>query len=248
VKISIITVTWNCVTTIQKCLDSVGTQIHPEVEHIVIDGVSTDGTLEALKQHRQQLTKLVSEPDQGIYHALNKGLSRATGDVVGVMHSDDFFADAAVLSDVASAFEDSSIDAVYGDLEYVAKNDPHRVIRHWRSGEFSPARLAWGWMPPHPALFLRRQVVEQWGGYETRFRIAADYDAVLRYFGRGGIRPAYIPRVLVKMRVGGASNRSLRNIIRKSTEDYLALRRNRVGGFVALAWKNFSKIPQFFTK
>lgn len=140
------------------------------------------------------------------------------------------------------------MDAVYGDLDYVAKADTDRVIRHWQSGEYHPARLAWGWMPPHPALFLRRSVIEQWGGYDTRFRIAADYDAILRYFVKGNIRAAYIPRVLVKMRLGGESNRSLARIWRKSYEDYQALRRNDVGGLGALAWKNLSKLGQFFQR
>jgi len=191
---------------------------------------------------------LVSEPDNGIYDALNKGLARASGEIVGVMHSDDFFADEQVLAHVAAAFADPSVDAVYGDLDYVAKADTGRVIRHWQSGEYSAARLAWGWMPPHPALFLRRTVIEQWGGYDTRFRIAADYDAILRYFGKGNIRAAYIPRVLVKMRLGGESNRSLARIWRKSYEDYQALRRNGVGGLGALAWKNLSKLRQFFQR
>ena len=137
------------------------------------------------------------------------------------------------------------MDGVYGDLDYVAKDDAGRVIRRWRSGSYDSARLAMGWMPPHPTLFLRRSVIEQWGGYDTSFQIAADYDAVLRYLGQGGIKLAYIPEVLVKMRVGGESNRSLSRIIRKSREDYWALRKNGVGGFGTLAWKNLSKLPQF---
>jgi glycosyltransferase len=189
---------------------------------------------------------LVSEPDHGIYDALNKGLVRASGDVVGLMHSDDSFADESVLALVAAAFSDPLVDAVYGDLEYVAKADTSRVIRRWQSGEFSAARLAWGWMPPHPTLFLRRRVIEEWGCFDTQFRIAADYDAILRYFSQGKIRPAYIPRVLVKMRVGGESNRSLGRIWLKSREDYKALRRNGVGGVGALVWKNVSKLGQFF--
>lgn len=244
-KISVITAVYNRVGTISQALDSVRRQVGPGVEHIVIDGASTDGTLQCLQARRIDMAVLVSEPDGGIYDALNKGLARATGDVVGLMHSDDFFADDQVLQDVATAFADPAVDAVYGDLDYVARDDPARIIRRWRSGAYDPARLARGWMPPHPTLYLRRSVIERWGGFDTRFRIAADYDAVLRYFGKGRIQAAYVPRVLVKMRVGGESNRSLSRIWRKSREDYQALRRNGMGGFGALAWKNFSKLGQF---
>ena len=191
-------------------------------------------------------TVWLSEPDKGIYDALNKGLVRATGDVIGLMHSDDFFADEQVLVRVAAAFEDPDVDAAYGDLDYVARDDTSRIVRRWRAGEYQPARLARGWMPPHPTLYLRRSVIERWGGYNTRYQIAADYDAILRYFGQGKIRAAYIPHVLVKMRVGGESNRSLAKIWLKTGEDYSALRRNGVGGVGALAWKNLGKLGQFF--
>ena len=243
--ISVITAVFNRADTIGHALASVQAQTWARVEHIVIDGASTDGTLQLLQAQRHRLAVLVSERDAGIYDALNKGLERATGEVVGLMHSDDFFADERVLERIALAFADPDVDAVYGDLDYVAKDDEGRVIRRWRSGEYRPARLAWGWMPPHPTLYLRRSVIEQWGGFDTRLRIAADYDAMLRYLGRGRIRLAYIPEVLVKMRVGGESNRSLSRVLRKSREDYAALRRNHVGGVGALVWKNLSKLPQF---
>jgi len=147
---------------------------------------------------------------------------------------------------VASAFADPEVDLVYGDLDYVAKDDTSRTIRRWKSGEYHRSKLAWGWMPPHPTLYLRRSVIERFGGFDTSFRIAADYDAILRYFGRGQARAVYIPRVLVKMRVGGESNRSLPKIFLKTREDYKALRRNGIGGIGALVWKNLSKLYQFF--
>ena len=170
----------------------------------------------------------------------------ATGDIIGILHSDDYFADEQVLKHVAEAFVDEGVDAVYGDLVYVAKDDTSRIIRLWRAGEYHPSNLARGWMPPHPTLFLRRRVIERWGGYDTRYRISADYDSILRYFGKGLIRTVYIPRVLVKMRLGGESNRSLGRILRKSKEDYLALHRNGIGGLSVLLWKNLSKVGQFF--
>lgn len=246
ITISVITATYNRADTVVGALASVAGQTWPNVEHIVIDGASTDGTLQLIEAQRERLAVLVSEPDGGIYDALNKGLALATGDVVGLLHSDDAYADARVLERVAQAFADPAVDGVYGDLDYVAKADISRIVRRWRSGAYARDNLAHGWMPPHPTLFLRRAVIQQWGGFDTSYRIAADYDAMLRYLARGRIRLAYIPEVLVKMRVGGESNRSLGRILRKSREDYRALRRNEVGGVGALVWKNLSKLPQFF--
>lgn len=176
---------------------------------------------------------------------LIKGTTCYTGDIIGLMHSDNFFADDEVLESVAKAFDDDNVDAVYGDLMYVNKDDPSRVIRYWQAGEFRPSKLNRGWMPPHPSLFIRRRVIERWGGYDTRYRIAADYDCILRYFGQGQINATYIPRVLVKMRLGGESNRSLAKILCKSKEDYLALRRNNIGGLWSLVLKNVRKGIQF---
>ena len=245
-KISVVTAVWNRAATVGGAIDSVSAQTHPHIEHLVIDGASTDGTLGEVEARRRPGMIVVSEPDRGIYDALNKGLARSTGEVVGLLHSDDFFADARVIERIAATFADPTIDAVYGDLDYVSAGDPARIIRHWRAGEATPARLRRGWMPPHPTLFVRRHVFETHGAYDTRYRIAADYDAVLRWFGRAGITSAYIPEVLVKMRVGGESNASLAKILRKSREDYRALRSNRVGGLATLIAKNLSKLPQFF--
>jgi glycosyltransferase involved in cell wall biosynthesis len=247
-RISTITVTFNCAELVHECLASVSEQSHDDVEHVVIDGASTDGTLDVLQAHRGSLAVLVSEPDSGIYDALNKGIVRTDGEVVGLLHADDLYADSEVLARVAEAFVDPEVDAVYGDLVYVSKSDPSRVIRGWRAGEFSPARLRWGWMPPHPALFLRRSLYERFGLFDTRYRIAADYDLMLRILSQLSGKVVYLPEVLVRMRMGGVSNRSLSNIVRKSWEDYQVLRTNRVGGLGALAWKNLSKLPQFFRR
>lgn len=247
-KISIITATWNCAGTVAECLASVAGQSYPDREHIVIDGASTDGTLTVLEAHRAQLAVLVSEPDRGIYDALNKGIARASGEVVGLLHADDLYADADVLARTAAAFADPAVDAVYGDLVYVSQKDTRRVIRHWRAGEYRPARLRWGWMPPHPTLYLRRALYERHGNFDRQYRIAADYDLILRVLSRIEGRVVYLPQVLVRMRLGGTSNRTLRHILRKSWEDYRALRANHLGGIVALAWKNLSKAPQFFWK
>lgn len=247
-KISVVTVVYNRATTIGEAIDSVRTQTWGDLEHVVQDGGSVDGTMQIIRERAGPNTKLVSEPDGGIYDAINRGIARATGDVIGLMHSDDVFAHRHVLEKVATAFRKPGVHGVYGDLQYVAVNDSQRVIRHWRSGEYSPSLLKRGWMPPHPTLYLRREVFENYGLYDTSFRIAADYDAILRYLVKGQIKLAYIPDVLVKMRVGGESNRSLGRIILKSREDLQALRNNGAGGLGALAAKNLSKLKQFFIK
>ena len=244
-KISIITTVRNGKETIGDAVNSVYRQFHADIEHIVIDGASTDGTLEVLEGYRDHIAALVSEKDSGMYEALNKGIARATGDVVGFLHADDLFEDYRTVSRIALAFADPAVDAVYGDLVYVDRADTARVIRRWRAGAFSRGKLGWGWMPPHPTFYARRSVYERLGAFDTSYRIAADYDCILRFLGRGGIVPAYIPAVLVRMRMGGASNQSLSNILHKSREDFRALRRNGIGGLGALAWKNLSKIRQF---
>lgn len=246
-RLSVVTAVWNRQATIAQAIASVRAQGHADIEHIVIDGASTDGTLAAVETARHPAMLLVSEPDGGIYDALNKGIRLASGDVIGVLHSDDFFAHGGVLETVAAAFSDPRTLAVYGDLDYVSAADETQIIRRWRSSAFTPDKLRRGWMPPHPTLFLRREVFERHGLYDQSYRIAADYEAVLRYFSREELRPVHIPEVLVKMRLGGASNRSLGRMLRKSCEDYRALKANRIGGIGALAWKNVSKVPQFVT-
>jgi glycosyltransferase len=247
-RISVITAVYNRVDTIADALDSVRAQTWPHVEHVVIDGASKDGTTQLLEARKDTLDVFISERDKGIYDALNKGIANATGDVVGFLHADDLFASNDILAKVAKLFEDPSVGAVYGDLVYVKKEDVSKVVRYWKSGAFSKAKLARGWMPPHPTLYLRRSIYQELGGFDTQFRIAADYDSMLRYLGKGGVRPAYLPEVMVRMRLGGESNRSLANVIKKSKEDYLALKKNGVGGLPTLTAKNLRKLPQFLAK
>lgn len=246
--ISVITATYNCASTVGDCLASVAEQTWPHRQHIVVDGASTDGTLQLLQAHRPQLAALHSGPDQGIYDALNKGLALAQGDVVGFLHADDVYAHDQVLAHVAAAFEDPGVAAVYGDLHYVRRDDTTQVVRRWAAGACSARRLAWGWMPPHPTLYVRREWYARIGGFDTRYRIAADYLSVLQMFTQPGFRATWLPEVMVLMRLGGASNRSLRAIARKSVEDWRALRQTRagaLGGVGALVWKNLSKLGQF---
>lgn len=244
-KISIVTAVHNRVDTVADAIRSLHRQSFKEVEHLIQDGGSTDGTLEVIAGLSNESTSLQSEPDGGIYPAINRAIIRSKGDIVGLLHSDDFYASSTVLEKVAAAFRDSAVDGVYGDLQYVSVGDPPRVVRHWRSGRCTALQIALGWMPPHPTLFLRRTVFDRWGLYNTDFRIAADYDAMLRWIVGGRINLAYIPEVLVKMRVGGESNGSFSRVFLKSREDYRAIRRNGVGGVGTLLAKNLRKIPQF---
>lgn len=247
-KISVVTAVYNRASTIGQAVKSVQAQTYAKVEHVIQDGGSRDGTIEVINRLASASTHVLSEPDHGIYDAINRGIARTTGDVIGLMHSDDFFAHDRVLEKVADIFSDPKIDGVYGDLHYVASDDTTRIVRRWQSGVYAPSRLRYGWMPPHPTLYLRREVFKRWGLYDTKLRIAADYDAMLRYLVKGQVKLAYIPEVLVKMRVGGESNRSLDRIICKSREDLLAIRRNEIGGVATLAWKNLRKIRQFMTR
>lgn len=244
-RLSVVTAVRNRAGTIGASVASTLGQTGVDLELVVQDGASTDGTLAEIARFDDPRIALVSERDGGIYDALNRGIARARGDVVGLMHSDDWFAAPDVLARVARVFADPAVDGVYGDLDYVAAADPARIVRRWRSGPYDPGRLRWGWMPPHPTLYLRRAVYDRWGTFDTGFRIAADYEAMLRFLVRGGIRLAYVPDVLVKMRLGGESNRSLERMVLKSREDLRAMRRHRVGGIGTLAAKNLRKIGQF---
>jgi glycosyltransferase len=248
ITVSVITACYNAATTLPDTLTSIHSQTHPAVESVVIDGNSVDGTVEVIRALHGGRGPWISEPDAGIYDALNKGIRRSSGDVVGFLHADDTLAHPRVLADIAACFEDPEVEACYGDLVYVRREDPETVVRYWRSQPFKPDRLRRGWMPPHPTLYMRRSLYDRHGGFDTRYRIAADYDNMLRLLTRVDGRVVYLPEVLVRMRLGGASNRSLHNIWRKSVEDYQALRVNHVGGWQALAIKNLSKLPQFIRR
>lgn len=247
-QISIITAVYNRRDTLAQAIRSVQSQSYQNIEHVIQDGGSTDGSLDIIRDISDANTSLQSAPDGGIYDAINKGIARARGDVIGLLHSDDFLASTDVIAKIADALADPDIDGVYGDLQYVAAQDTSKVVRHWQAGPYSAKQLRRGWMPPHPTVYLRRGVFDRYGVYDTSYQIAADYDAMLRYLSTGNIRMGYLPEILVKMRTGGASNQSLGHILRKSSEDYRALRANKVGGFGALIAKNASKVTQFIKK
>lgn len=244
-KISVITITYNSEKTLRDTIESVLGQSYKDIEYIIVDGKSKDSTCDIVREYGDRISQFVSEKDNGLYDALNKGIRMATGDVVGFMHSDDIYASPDSLKLIAEAFVVKNVDSVYGDLVYVDKDDTSKIVRFWRSGKFSRTRALTGWMPPHPTFYMKREVYNLRGGFNTTFKIAADYESILRYLVRFKVSTYYIPIILVRMRVGGESNKSLKNVIRKSMEDLRAMQTNGLISFAAIFNKNASKFKQF---
>ena len=240
-KITIITVVFNAADTILDALDSVSKQSHRDVEHIVVDGASTDRTLDIIKRHGSRVAKIISEPDKGIYDAMNKGLRLATGEVIGFLNADDVYEKSDVLECVANNMHRNELDALFGDVVYVNPSNTHRVIRRYSSKNFRPSRIAWGWMPSHPALFFRSSIYKQYGLFREDYKIAGDYEYVARVFKPGNdIKYMYYPGVLVRMRTGGASAASWKNTILLNREVVRACRENGLSTNIA---KVMSKYP-----
>jgi len=247
IKISIITSVYNRKDEIQNAIKSFASQTYKNKEYIVVDANSMDGTKEILLENKKLFSNFISENDSGVYDGLNKGFKLAKGDVFGLFHSDDLYANHNVLKKVSQIFSDSDADIVYGDLVYVAKDNPKKIIRKWKAGLFNLDNLKSGWMPPHPTFFIKRKLLNKIGLFDTRYKIAADYDFMLRALTKKNIKVVYLPEVVIKMRIGGMSNRSLKNILLKSYEDYQIIRRHKIGGVGTLLYKNLSKIPQLFS-
>ena len=247
IKLSIITATWNSSTTLPATLESLASQTSQDFESIVVDGGSTDDTLDII-QSSSVVSRWISEKDKGIYDALNKGIQMAKGEYVGFMHSDDVFASRESIEHLLSHLNQFNSDAVYADLQYVQKNNLNDVVRMWKSGVFDYTKLKRGWMPPHPTYYMKKSFYEKFGMFDLSYKIAADYDSLMRYLYVHNIQPTYLPEILVKMRVGGESNRSLKNIFLKSLEDVRVMRKSGIPVMSGLLGKNVSKIPQFFSK
>jgi glycosyltransferase involved in cell wall biosynthesis len=238
--ISVITVCYNSAATLTRALQSVADQDWPRVEHIVIDGASKDETAEIIERFRAKLAHIVSEPDKGIYDAMNKGLDRASGDVVCFLNADDHYASNTVLSRVAMLMHEHQLDALMGDVGFFHEADPQRMVRRYRSDHFTPGRLAWGWMPAHPALFLSRAVVQRVGRFKTNYRIAGDYEYIVRAFHGHEMRYRHLPEVLVNMQTGGASTAGFGAKLRLNRE---VLRASRENGLQTNIVKILSKYP-----
>lgn len=247
-KISIITATYNSSATVADTLDCIRRQDHPDIEHIIVDGGSKDETLEIV-QRFPHVARMVSGKDKGIYDAMNKGIGLATGEVIGILNSDDIYTDETVLSLVAKAFADELVMTVYADLQYVYPDDLNRIQRTWKTGRFKKRNFYYGWMPPHPTFFVRREVYDRAGLFNLELRSAADYELMLRILLKLEMTAQYIPKVIVKMRAGGMSNASLLNRLRANKEDRMAWKINGLRPyFFTLYLKPVRKISQFFIK
>lgn len=246
-KVSLITVCRNVASVIGETLDSVLGQTHPDIEVIVIDGASTDGTRDVLQGYRDKLATLVSEPDHGIYDAMNKGLRHATGDIIGFVNAGDLLMTPQVIAQVVEAFRTSKAEAVYGDIIMVDEADITQVKRVWKSGGYERTNFKRGWMPPHVATFIHRNAYDRFGHFNTDLRIAADYEILFRFLYKHRIPTVHLPEVLVRFRLGGMSNGSVRHVLKANTE----VRRSwRLNGTTAppllVTRKLWSKVMQFF--
>lgn len=248
-KISVITVVYNGAATLEEAILSVHRQTHGEIEHIVVDGCSTDGTAAIVERHREKLSTVLREPDQGLYHAMNKGLALASGEVVGFLNADDIYSHDRVLERIAHTLDDPTLDACYADLVYVAKDDPERIVRYWTSQPYEDGLFEKGWLPAHPTFYVRRGVYEQFGDFDLYYRYQADFELTMRFLAIGGIRSRYVPEIWVRMRLGGATNRSLGNVMRGNFESYRACKEHGLKvnpGYFAT--KFLLRLPQFFKR
>ena len=248
-KVSIITITYNSESTLVETIDSVLSQTYKDIEYIIIDGASTDDTVSIIHSYKDKITKFVSEKDNGLYHALNKGIAMATGYIIGVLHSDDFYINHHTVENVVNTFKSHHADAVYADLFYVDKEDTSKVHRKWKSGQYKHGMFMNGWMPPHPTFFVKRSVYEKYGSFNLDLVSAADYELMLRFIHKHKIKLAYLPEFIIKMRVGGKSNVSIKNRIRANKEDKKAWKMNGLKPhFYTLYAKPLRKIIQLFKK
>ena len=248
-KISIITVAFNSVKTIQDTIESILLQDYKNIEYIIIDAGSSDGTVEIIKSFGDKITYFISESDHGIYDGMNKGIKAASGDLIGILNSDDFYPNNFILSNVAKTFVNNQCDAIYGDLVYVRDYNKNKIVRYWQAGDYSALKIKNGWMLPHPTFFVKKSIYDRFGLYNTELKSAADYEMILKLLYKQNISVKYIPMILVNMRMGGASNSSLTNRIKANKEDGLAWTKNQLNKpmFIRIK-KPLQKVRQFFLK
>lgn len=244
VKISLITVSYNAENTIQRCIASVAQQSYPNIEYIVVDGNSSDNTSQIIRDNLDHVRLFISEEDEGIYDAVNKGISRCTGEVIGLLHADDFLSNADVINDIAQCFMQDEPDLLYADLDYI--NPYGKIIRRWRSGPFRPHKFNWGWMPPHPTFYAKKRLYDRLGLYNPDYGTAADYELMLRFMYVNQPKVSYLKKVIVKMVSGGASNKSFNNRILAWKNDYRAMKYHQLNiPILGLVLKPLRKIAQY---
>lgn len=248
-KVSIITITYNSQLTLIDTIDSVLKQTYKNIEYIIVDGASTDDTISIIKSYNGKISKFVSEKDDGLYDALNKGIQLATGDIVGILHSDDFYTNEFVIENIVKIIAENNADAAYADLYYIDKSDTSKIFRKWKSGNYKHGMFLKGWMPPHPTFFVKREYYQRYGKFNLQLKSAADYELMLRFIHKHKIKLAYFPEFIIKMRIGGKSNVSLKNRIRANNEDKKAWKINGLKPhFYTLYAKPLRKIIQLFKK
>lgn len=248
-KISIITVTYNCANTLIDTIKSVNQQsARYLIEYIVVDGASSDNTVSIIKDNEHQIDRWISEKDNGIYDAMNKGLKMASGEWVGFLHADDLFYEPNTIERLLNNIDYNEYNVAYGNLNYIQEEPPHKVVRFWQSQNFTSKLLKRGWMPPHPTVYIKKELINEVGYFNTNYKISADYDYMLRLFSNKKTSSFFCDFIIVNMRLGGVSNNSIKNIIRKSKEDYSAITSNKIGGLYTLFVKNFSKLTQFISR
>ncbi len=245
-KVSIITVVFNGAATIRDSIESVLAQTYTDIEYIIIDGKSTDGTVEIVQSYGAKIAYFQSGPDKGLYDAMNKGICRATGDIIGILNADDFYRNQNVIAHLVQRFKDTGADGVYADTVYVDALDTNRIKRYWQANPYRPGAFRWGWMPPHQTFFVKRSVYERFGYFSLDLGSAADYELMLRVIHKNGIHLEYLPEVVVVMRVGGISNRSIANRIAANRNDRKAWEINGLKPYFFTLWlKPLHKILQF---
>jgi glycosyltransferase involved in cell wall biosynthesis len=248
-KISIITVCYNSAETVIETLRSVANQSYQDIEHIIVDGASTDGTLNLLKQWNGHQIKIFSGKDSGIYDAMNKGIALCSGSIVGILNSDDFYATNNVLQEVCEVFLDPNIDGCYADLLYVKKNNISKIVRYWKSCDFQTGLFGRGWMPAHPTFFVRKKVYEEFGVFDLSYPRQADFELTLRFLEIYKINTAYVPKVWVKMRNGGVSNRGFFSVVKANLDSYRACLKHGLNiSIFFIPLKIISRIPQYFKR
>lgn len=248
-RVTIITATFNSEKYLEDCLHSINTQTYKNIEHLIIDGKSKDRTLEIIKNNKNSSSRWISETDKGMYDAINKGMEMATGDIVGILNSDDILESDDVIEAIVKTFEGKKIDSLYGDLEYVDPENINKIFRIWKGKPFKRSLFCGGWMPAHPTFYFKKEIFNRYGGYESHFYSAADYELMSRYLFKHSISSYYLPKLLVKMRVGGQSNSSLKMRIRANRRDYLAMKKNNIPfAFFVSILKPLSKLHQYYKK
>ena len=248
-KVSIVTVCYNSGDTIEDTIKSVLNQSYSNIEYIIIDGLSTDNTLEIVNKYQDKIAEVISEKDNGLYDAINKGIELSSGEIVAILNSDDLYQDNKVIEDVITLFEKDSLETCYGDLVYVDRIDTSKTIRYWKSGEYEDGLFFKGWMPPHPTFFVKKEVYNKYGSFNLELKSAADYEIMLRFIHKNKVKIGYLPRVTVRMRVGGVSNVSILNRLKANREDRKAWEMNGLKPKAfTLLFKPLSKIGQFLKK